>query len=259
MTYPETYTDKGSGLPILFIHAFPLNSAMWMPQVEALHTQFRIITFDYPGFGNGGPALETCSMDACADMAVGLLDHLGIEKAVFCGLSMGGYILMAALRKYQDRMHAIIFSNTKANADSEEAKKTRLSQAEDVLINGIDGITAGLLPRLISDESRVQQPELDMVVMDIMRQATPEGIACMLRAMAARPGSFDVVRGLTIPTCVIVGKNDMITPQSDAEALADTIRNRILHVLPTSGHLSNLEQTERFNRIVADFCSTLSS
>jgi len=253
---PTFYTDDGSGLPLLFIHAFPLNSSMWRAQRRDLSTFYRVLTFDLPGFGRGGPFPDAFSLDDAADMAVTLLDDRGIDRAVVCGCSMGGYIALSILRRHPERLSGLVLSNTRATADSPAAQQNRTAQAAKVRAGGMQDLRDEMLGKLLGETTVASAPEVLRCVEEILMHATPEGTAGMLEAMAARPDSSEALAAAALPVCVITGGEDGLIPASEAENMNMLLRSGEMTVIPNAGHLSCLERPVRFNTIVRDFVKT---
>lgn len=239
------YRDEGAGQPLLLIHAFPLNSMMWEPQIAALAPSMRVIAADLPGFGHSNYASGDSSLDRYADTLMSLLDHLELDRAAIAGLSMGGYIALALLRRHPQRISALVLADTKAGADSEEAKAKRAENAEIALTQGQDAIAERMLPTLLSPDAPAQ---LSAQVREFIRANSREGTAAALRAMARRPDSSDLLAGINVPTAVIVGERDTVTPPAEAEKLASAIGGASLTIIPGAAHLSNMEQPEAFNQ-----------
>ena len=251
------YSDQGTGLPIVFLHAFPLNRTMWSGQEHALSSQFRIITIDLRGHGESDAPLWRYTLEQSADDVRVLLDHLSIRQAVFVGLSMGGYILFAFYRKYADRVKGLILADTRAQADTPEGKHGRFLMAQTAYKEGPSAIADLMIPKLLSPMSIQTKLDLIQHVRAMIQGNQISGIARNLMAMADRPDSVTLLSQITCPTQIIVGDLDQATPPSDAELLANRISNARLAVIPQAAHLANLEQPETFNRIVASFASEL--
>ncbi|MCB2206479.1 alpha/beta hydrolase [bacterium] len=250
---PAFYTDDGSGLPLLFIHAFPLNSSMWRAQRRDLSTFYRVLTYDLPGFGRGGEFPDAFSLDDAADMAVELLDDRGIDRAVACGCSMGGYIALSLLRRHPDRLAGLILANTRATADTPAAKLNRSTQAAAIREGGMQDLRDEMLGKLLGETTVSSAPDVVRCVEEILQHATPEGSAGMLEAMAARPDSFNALSETVLPVCVISGGEDTLIPPVESEGMKEVLRNGELQLLPHAGHLSCLERPVRFNAAVRDF------
>jgi 3-oxoadipate enol-lactonase len=253
------YNDQGKGLPIVFLHAFPLNRTMWAQQEAAFSSRYRIITVDLRGHGASDAPLWHYSLDQTADDVRALLDHLAIKQALFVGLSMGGYILFAFYRKYAKRVKGLVLANTRAQADTPEGKEGRFHMAQIAYKKGPDAIADIMIPRLLSPATIQTRPEIVQKVRTMIKGNQISGIAGDLMAMAERPDSVPLLREIACPTQIIVGELDLATPLSDAELMAARIPGARLAVIPGASHLSNLEQPDRFNQIVRSVASDLAN
>ncbi|MEQ1796005.1 MAG: alpha/beta fold hydrolase [Nitrospira sp.] len=251
------YNDLGQGLPIVFLHAFPLNRTMWAAQEAALAPHHRVITIDLRGHGESDAPLWHYSLDQAADEVKGLLDHLAIRQAVFVGLSMGGYILFALYRKYAELVRAMVLADTRAQADTTEGKAGRFQMAQIAYTKGPSAIADIMIPKLFSPATIQMRPEIVQRVRAIIEGHQISGIAGDLMAMAERPDSVPLLKQITCPTQIIVGELDHATPPADAKLMADQIPGSQLAMIPNAAHLANLEQPEVFNRIIAGFVSGL--
>lgn len=250
---PAFYTDDGGGMPLLLIHAFPLNAAIWQPQRRDLARRWRIVSFTLPGFGRGGPFIPGTSIDDCADMAVALMDELHIDRAAVGGCSMGGYITLALQRRHPDRVAAMVLANTRAGADTAEAAERRAAQAADIRSGGLASFLDDMREKLIGPTTRANAPDVLRLLDDILVTATVEGTAGMLEAMAGRPDASTQLAETDIPVCIISGEEDTLIPPSEAEAMHVSLPGSELHVLPNCGHLSCLERPTLFNNVVDTF------
>jgi 3-oxoadipate enol-lactonase len=251
------YHDEGEGLPVIFIHAFALNQTMWRAQVAALKHQYRCITLDLRGFGHSGVTEEPSLMQQMASDVRELMKALSIDRAVLVGLSMGGYIALAFYRHFPQAVRALVLADTRATADNEEAKANRLRSAEKALSEGSAAIAAETTPKLLGDTTLNNNPELVQLVHTIQAANSPVGIAAAQRGMAARVDSSDLLARIDVPTLVIVGSEDKLTPPAEAEVIQQGIRHAKLLVIENSGHLSNLETPEPFNKALAEFLESL--
>ena len=249
------YGDKGTGLPVVFLHAFPLNRTMWTAQEEALSSQFRIITIDLRGHGESDAPLWHHTLDQAAEDVRVLLDHLSIRQAVLVGLSMGGYILFAFYRKYADLVKGLVLADTRAQADTAEGKEGRFQMAQITYKKGSSAIADIMIPKLLSPATIQNRPEIVRNVWSMIEGNQISGIAGDLMAMAERPDSVPLLKQVTSPTQIIVGELDLTTPPSDAKLMADQIPGSRLAFIPEAAHLANLEQPDTFNQIVAAFAS----
>ena len=241
------YDDQGEGLPIIFLHAFPLNRTMWAEQESRFSSQFRVITVDLRGHGESDAPLWQYTLDQAAADVIGLLDHLSIRQAVFVGLSMGGYILFAFYQKYAERVKGLVLSDTRAQADTDEGKQARFEMAQIAYKQGAIAIADIMIPKLLSPATIQTRPELVQRVRTMIEGNQVSGIAGDLMAMAERPDSVTLLKQITCPTQIIVGELDLPTPPADAKLMADRIPNARMAILPGAAHLSNLEQPDLFN------------
>jgi 3-oxoadipate enol-lactonase len=244
------YRDEGAGQPILFIHAFPLHSAIWEHQIAAFSPHHRVIAPDLRGLGASARGSGAASLDQHADDLAALLDHLAIENATVAGLSMGGYISFSLWRRHRERVAALILADTRAGADSEEGKQGREKSAKLAEEHGPGAIADQMLPKLLSPNAPAA---LRAQVRGIIESNDRAGIAAAQRAMAARPDSTPLLATIDVPTLVIVGAEDALTPPNEAEAMFDAIPGCRWAKLPAAGHLSNMEAPEAFNAAVAEF------
>ncbi|GHO45294.1 alpha/beta fold hydrolase [Ktedonospora formicarum] len=250
------YDDHGIGYPILFLHAFPLNRSMWEGQVEALlaEQRFRLVALDWRGFGESEvPGSEIMTMESLADDVAGLMDALGMQEAILCGLSMGGYAAFAFLRKYPQRVKGLILADTRPGVDSEEGKANRERVAELALTEGTDAIANLQIPNLLASTTRRESPEVEARIRRLIAAASPMGIAAASRGMALRHDATDLLETITCPTLVIVGSEDRLTTPQIAREYAERIPGARLTVIEHSGHLSNLEQPNAFQKTLSSF------
>lgn len=251
------YSDQGTGLPIVFLHAFPLNRTMWATQERLLSSQFRIVTIDLRGHGESDTPPWRYTLEQSAGDVSALLGHLEIRRALFVGLSMGGYILFAFYRRYAARVKGLILADTKAQADTEEGKNGRFQLAQIAYKKGPSAIADIMIPKLLSPATIQTNPDLVQQVRAMIEGNQISGIAWDLMAMAERSDSVPRLSRITCPTQIIVGELDQATPPSDAKFMAEQIPHARLAIIPNAAHLSNLEQPEAFNQIVSTFALNL--
>ncbi|ACY99425.1 MULTISPECIES: alpha/beta fold hydrolase [Thermomonospora] len=250
--------DVGEGTPLVLLHAFPLSSAMWLAQREGLGGRFRVITPDLRGFGGSMLGEQEPSVDVMADDVAHLLRRKGIDRAVIGGLSMGGYVAMALCRRHPDLVLGLILANTKASADTEQGRRNRLRQAERLEREGTSRVLVEeVLPLLVGPTTMRQRALVYGRVRGLVQAAPAAAAAWAQRAMAARPDSFETLRGVHAPALVITGTEDELSPQADARAMVEALPNAELQVIPRTGHLSAVEQPDLFNQIVAEFVAAL--
>jgi 3-oxoadipate enol-lactonase len=252
------WREEGSGEPILFVHAFPLNGGLWDQQLASLPPSWQGIAPDLRGFGRSitsGSGPQT--MDLLADDLVALLDHLGLKHAVICGLSMGGYVAFSLYRRYPSRVRALILCSTRPGADSEEGKKNRAALAAKVRAEGVRAVVEAMLPKMLSEQTRASQPNLVNFVQQLIHSSQPESIARTLEGMAVRDDSQDLVPKIEVPTLIVHGEDDAIIPPGEAQLMTRGIRGARIKIMPQVGHLPNLEAAAEFNRFMKDFLENL--
>ncbi|MEP6920391.1 MAG: alpha/beta fold hydrolase [bacterium] len=247
------YDDVGSGPSVVLLHGYPFNRSMWAEQVEELKQHHRVIVPDLRGHGESAVTHTPATMQNMAAEVASLLETLNISRATIAGLSMGGYVALAFYRLFPLRVRSLVLADTRAQADSDEAKQTREQQAEKALREGMEGIADGLLPKLLAPETVTRHPEIVKRLRQMMAETDPEGAAAALRGMAQRQDQTAFLSRIIAPTLILVGKEDAITPVADAELMHREIGGSRLSVIEGAGHISNLEQPEEFNAALVKF------
>jgi len=250
---------RGDGAPaILFIHGFPLDRTLWRHQIAAL-ARWKRIAPDLRGAGASSvpPPPNGYSMSRYADDLVQVLDALDIRQAVVCGLSMGGYILFELLRRHSGRVRAAIFCNTKAGADSPEAKRDRDAMAALAQAKGAAAVAEELLPKLLAHATFAAQPQVVAEVREIVARAPVAGIVGALRALRDRPDSTPMLGSIRVPVLVVAGDDDQIAPAAGMQEMARAIPGAQFALIPKAGHLAPLEQPITASGALADFVAGL--
>jgi pimeloyl-ACP methyl ester carboxylesterase len=250
------YDDVGSGLPVVFLHAFPLNRTMWEPQVGALVAECRCIPIDMRGLGDSAAA-PPYSMDRYADDVAGVLDVLQIERAVVCGLSMGGYVAFAFWRRHRDRVRAFVLADTRIGADTIDNVARRRELIEMAETQGSTAVANAQIAGLMGKTTRARRPDIYDAVHRMIAQAPTDGIVGALEAMIDRPDSTETCATIDVPTLVVVGDEDVVTPPKEARRTCDAISGSRLEVLAQAGHLSSIERPAAFNTVVSEFLASL--
>jgi pimeloyl-ACP methyl ester carboxylesterase len=254
------YDEQGKGVCVVLLHAFPLDKQMWGPQQSGLATEARLIAPDFRGFGGSSPSDESFSLDRMADDVAGLLDVLQIrEPVVLGGLSMGGYAALAFARKHAARLRGLILADTRSEADSAEARANRDKMIAFTEQHSGRDVIDQMLPKMLSPETLSRKPDVVEEVRRIASAQTPAGIIGALRVLRDRPDATASLASIRVPTLVIVGTDDALTPPAVAEKLASGIAGARQEKIPGAGHLSNLEQPERFNAALRSFLQGLAS
>jgi 3-oxoadipate enol-lactonase len=251
------YAIDGEGPPLLLLHAFPLGLVMWDPQAAALKGSHQLMRFDSRGFGDSPPGSGPLTMDQISDDAASLLDHLGIQKAIVGGCSMGGYATFAFARRHGSRLRGLILADTRGGADSEEGREKRSTLAQRVLQEGPGPVVEAFLPGLLGKTSHKERPALVASLERIIRNTPALGIANALLGLGARHDSNPHLKEISVPTLVLCGEEDTLTPRAESEHLARAIPHSRLQMIPKAGHLANLENPGAFNGAVVEFLRSL--
>ena len=249
---------RGEGLPVLFVHGFPFDRTVWRHQLATL-SRVRRIAPDFRGVGDSGapPGADGYSLTRYADDLVAVLDAVGVRQAVLCGLSMGGYVIFELLRRHPERVKALILADTKPEPDSAEAKRGRDELTQVAQRDGQEAVIERLLPRLLAAATQATQPEVAGQVREMAHRWSVPALVGALRTLRDRPDSTDTLRGVRLPTLVLVGSEDQIAPPDTARAMAQLIPGAQYHVVPAAGHIAPLEQPLATSRVVADFLRTI--
>ena len=246
--------DTGQGRPLLFVHGFPLDHSMWTAQIEHFSNRYRVIAPDLPGTRGAGNASGTIAMHEMADDLAAMLDALGVdEPVVLCGLSMGGYIAWQFHRKVANRLRALILCDTKAKADTPEAAAGRQKMIEGIGASGAPLVAEAMLPKLFASDSFVSMPgKIDFIRQRILA-APPEMLAGLVRGLAARPDVSGDLGHIDVPTLVVVGEHDAISPPAEMSEIAKAIPGAQFETVPGAGHMTPFEKPDEFNAIVETF------
>jgi pimeloyl-ACP methyl ester carboxylesterase len=250
------YDDVGAGDVVVFLHGFPHNRALWAPQLDALLGRARCIAPDLRGFGES-TAAPPFSMDRYADDLAALLDTLRIDKAVVCGLSMGGYVAFAFWRRHRARVRGLVLADTKAGADSDEAKAKRTEMIALAQGKGSAAIADAMINGMVGKSTREKRPEVSDSVHRMLARAPVAGVVGALSAMMARADSTSTLDTIDVPTLILVGEEDVLTPPKEAELMQRAIRGSRLEVIAGAGHVSNVERPAAVNHVLTEYLSGL--
>jgi pimeloyl-ACP methyl ester carboxylesterase len=253
------YDDYGPGPVLVLLHGFPLNRKIWSAQESSVGSIYRVIAPDLRGFGESAAPEGVYTTDAMADDVIELLDALQLnEPVVLGGLSMGGYVAFDLLARYPRRFRALMLMDTRAAADTPEAARGREELARTVETTGnARHVVDAMLPRFFSEETRARRAELIAPVRAMMERTPARAIAGALRGMARRPDRTAELARIAVPTLVLVGAHDVISPPDEARKMAEAIPNARLAIIPDAGHLAPLENPEAADEAILDFLSTL--
>ena len=247
---------RGDGPALLLVHGFPLDRFLWTHQVATL-AGWRRIAPDLRGLGGSDAPADGYTMAAYADDLIQLLDRLRVPRAVVAGLSMGGYVAFEMLRRHRERVAGLILVDTRADADGPDARAARDAMAQLAQADGVRALAERLLPRLVGRSTQQTQPHLVEQVREMMARAPLAGVVGALRAMKERADATPLLAGIDVPTLVVVGQEDEMTPPAVARAMTDAIPSAAMTVIPGAGHLSPLEAPTAVSRVCAEFLEAM--
>lgn len=252
-----SYSVSGAGNPtsIVLIHGFPFSREMWKPQVEFLEQSYQVITYDLRGHGKSGVGDGQYFMEYFVDDLIALLEHLKISSSILCGFSMGGYIALRAIERNPEKFKGLILADTKSEADSNEAKIKRSVGLRVVKSQGVAPFGEGFLKGALAPETFNAKPDLVEKLRSIICSNKPIGVCGALLALAGRSDTTAALSKISVPTLILVGEKDAITPPSASSMMKEKIPNSQLGIISGAGHLSNLENTKEFNLKLKEFLS----
>ena len=243
--------DVGDGIPVLWIHGYPLSSAVYAPQ-EAIPGVRHVIP-DLPGFGSAPPPAGEMTIEDYAEGILRIMDEKGIRSAVVAGLSMGGYIALSLARQSMERLCGLILIDTRETPDTPEARAKRFESIEAVRAEGTGSVVEAMLPKMLTEATMKEDAEKATAVRRIMESASNEGVIAALGAMARRGDASAFLPRIEVPTLVVVGREDAITPPPEAERMRSAIPGADLVTIEGAAHLSNFERPDEFNSAVSRF------
>lgn len=255
-----SYDDVGEGtIPIIFLHGYPFDRTMWYGQLDFLKSSYRLIPCDIRGFGKSTDEESSLSIDLFADDLIAFMDKLSIDKAVICGLSMGGFIALNAMKRFPDRFEALILCDTQCIADTSEVKKKRYTTIDEIETDGVANFNEGFIKNVFHKDSLTNKKELVEQLRMVVFANSEHIITQGLVALAERSETCSTLDKIIIPTLIICGREDEVTPLAQSEFMNAAIKGSILQVIDDAGHVSNLEQPDEFNKHLLDFLKTLTS
>lgn len=252
------YLDEGRGIPLVLVHGFPFDHTMWQGQWAALAGRCRVLAPDLRGFGRSGVTPGTVTMERFADDLAEMLQAADVrEPVVLGGLSMGGYIVLAFWRKYASRVRALVLCDTRAEADTPAGAEGRRETADRVEREGAEWLAQAMPGRVFSPNTLAAEPQRIEACREVIRRLPPAGIAAASRGMAQRADSTELLGGITVPTLVVVGEDDAISPPGDMVALAGRLPSARCVRVPRAGHMAPLENPEVVNQAIVELLAAL--
>jgi len=250
------YLEAGIGKPMLLLHAFPLNADMWRPQLERAPAGWRLIAPDFRGFGETSIDSDDVGVDDYAGDILMLMDDLALERPVIGGLSFGGYVAFALFRRAPERIGGLVLADTRSTADTEDGLRARRTLLEAVRREGVAIVPDRQIPKVLGATTRRERPEVVAEVRRVIGSNGAAGIEAAIVALMRRPDSTADLNRITVPTLIIVGEEDEITPIADADAMHRAIGGSSLVALPRAGHLSNLEAPDAFSTTISEWVAS---
>ncbi len=247
------YRIMGDGPLLVLLHPFPANHEFWLPVARALSSRYRLVLPDMRGHGDSGAGEGPATMEKHAADIAKMMDDAGVGRGLMIGASIGGYVLFEFWRRYRGRVAALALFNTKAPADSAEARATRLQAANFVLERGTEPFFESMVPKLLGETTRAARPDLVEGALRMMRKMSPEDVAQVQRGMAERPDSVQTLKTINVPTLIVTGDQDVLTGRNEAELMHRNISDSRLKVIAKAGHYSPWEQPEEVGRVLREF------
>lgn len=251
------YEVRGAGPFLVLLHPYPTNHVFWKAVAPVLAEDFTLILPDLRGHGASSAGSGPATMQKHADDLLRLCDTAGVKKAIFWGVSIGGYILFEFWRRHRERIEALILCDTRAQSDTPEGRNSRLAIADEVEHKGPDEYLDSMTAKLLGESTRRNRPDLVQQARAMMGQMKVPGIAAVLRGMAMRPDSVATLADINVPTIVLVGDEDTLTPVSDAELMVKTIRGSRMAKIAAAGHYAPFEQPEETLHAIGGFLTSV--
>jgi 3-oxoadipate enol-lactonase len=247
----------GNGSPVVLLHPFPVCREFWAPVANFLSNRYRLIIPDLRGHGDSALGEGPATMGKHAADIARVMTASGVGRAPLIGVSIGGYVIFEFWRQFRDRAAALVLCNTKAAADTAEARAGRMQAAEDVLRRGTETFCEGMLPKVFAETTHRSRPDLVNGALQMMRKMSPEDVAGVQRGMADRPDSIPTAQTINVPTLIITGDEDKLTGVSEAEVMKQNTRGSELKVVAKAGHYAPWEQPEHVGRLLRTFLDSL--
>lgn len=247
------YEALGNGPPVVLLHPFPVHHEFWHPVARALETRYRLILPDLRGHGDSAVGEGPAGMEKHAGDLVRILGQERIGRAVFAGVSIGGYILFEFWRRYRERVSALALCNTKAAGETAEGRATRLHLADEIVERGTEPFFESMIPKVLGETTRRTRPDLIEGALRMMRKASPKDVAMVQRGMAQRPDSIETLKTIDVRTLVVTGDEDVATGVADAEVMKRHLRGSEMKVVAKAGHYAAWEQPIEVGRMLRQF------
>lgn len=254
-----SYDDVGDGsIPIIFLHGYPFDKSMWKRQLDFLEPSYRAIACDIRGFGKSTDEESSLSIDLFGDDLIQFMDKLNIDKAIVCGLSMGGYLALNVMNRFPSHFEALILCDTQCIADTAEGKQKRYEIIEKIKAEGVSDFNEGFIKKVFHKDSITTKKEVVDQLRKVVFSNSQHSITQGFAALAEHSETCSTLEKINIPTLIICGREDQVTPLAQSEFMNKKIKGSILYVIDDAGHVSNLEQPKEFNKYLGEFLTDLS-
>lgn len=240
---------------LLFLHAFPMTSDMWKDQMHFFSKTHYTLAPDLPGFGKGVLPIHSITFEHYVDSVISFLREAGIKRSIWCGLSMGGYLALRMYERAPELCSGLILANTKAAADDNAAKEKRWGNIKSLHSHRED-FTEKQWQAMVSKTS-LKNTKLKKCFEEIVSKSEEEGISSGLTCLATRMDSSELLSSIKVPTLIVAGEHDKIIPLKEMQFLQESIADSRLEIIKEVGHLSNMENPDDFNKVIAEFLATL--
>jgi pimeloyl-ACP methyl ester carboxylesterase len=251
------YEFMGAGPSIVLLHPFPVHHGFWKSITGQLATRYQVVLPDLRAHGRSEVGKGTATMAKHASDLMRLLEALQIPKAVFVGVSLGGYLLFEFWRKFRERTSALVLANTRAEADTEQGRANRLKSIADSRLHGTGPFFDAQAQNLIGETTRRTRPDIVANARAMMQMMSVDGLAAIQQGMAERPDSVPTLRTINVPTLIIAGEEDTVTPIANAKLMHQQIDGSQLQTIARGGHYSALEDPQEFGRALRQFLDQL--
>jgi len=251
-----SYEVVGNGAPVVLLHPFPAHHDFWRTSLQQLPSRYTLILPDLRAHGSSGTGEGPATMEKhCADL-IRLLSDVRVARCVFVGVSIGGYILFEFWRRHRERISALVLCNTKAKADTAEAKAGRLQSAAKVIEQGVEAFAEEMLSKVLGQTTRSTRPDLVDGARKMMLRMSAEDVSLTQKGMAERPDSVPTLKSMNVPTLIITGDEDTMTGVAEADLMRQHIVNSQMKVIGKAGHYSPWEQPDEAGRLIRQFLDT---
>jgi 3-oxoadipate enol-lactonase len=251
------YAVLGDGPPLVLLHPFPAHHEFWLPAAQHLSSRYRVILPDLRAHGDSDAGEGPATMEKHAADITGVLDEAQVGRAVFCGVSIGGYILFEFWRRYRERVAGLALCDTRAQPDTAESRAARLRSAEDVLERGTEPFLDGMIPRLLGKTTIETRPDLVAQARRMMLKMSAEDVAQAQRGMAERPDSVPTLKTINVPTLILIGDQDTLSTVADGELMRQNIAGSELKVISKAGHYAAFERSAEAGTLLRQFVDAL--